>query len=592
MLTGGMQEGSGLLSLSTSDDKEVISRLRASGAKGRVSAILDERMLSLETKTGQVLSVKLDNISRADHHHTTLIPFTYAFIGAMLVLISIRNLVDPTAKAAFLTLGISLVFGHIVTRRPTLTITYNDEDCYAIHGPDSKLMDMTYLIQRLREGLSLDDARAGLQTLNQDIDFPMTSVIAEEIKEVKLRQNPNIGTFLNQEPEEDEEDSEVMFPQLFDEPSGEQVLQSFERESTAQRRDGLKERALRNIETRRNYLTVQIPTEQLMPPREEETYSVHGNDFLNNEFNFGGYQEEQTSAPDNAMEDMFGFDFGQSMDSEPTISEPEPMIQRPLNEENRVQPAMANKSSAQMIREARNERNYVPSFASPDGFHIPNTEEGNQPPNDHNMISNQPESRSIVRDAMRSGSTANNSRIEGDLGKQNVLNKKKQRELFVKKSQTNPRSSTFVKKSSSNASSRISSVGNAIVNSITSIRNRNSSDYSQEYSDNDSHVEPGQTVPNLMTNQYLKLRASQDGEAMVGGLRENIENLSVSRGGVVENDVVSEMYSHLGNGVRLDRRVEGDRLKELEEVNLGDFEQLNAESNSKKSGIGGLKRLD
>ena len=592
MLTGGMQEGSGLLSLSTSDDKEVISRLRASGAKGRVSAILDERMLSLETKTGQVLSVKLDNISRADHHHTTLIPFTYAFIGAMLVLISIRNLVDPTAKAAFLTLGISLVFGHIVTRRPTLTITYNDEDCYAIHGPDSKLMDMTYLIQRLRQGLSLDDARAGLQTLNQDIDFPMTSVIAEEIKEVKLRQNPNIGTFLNQEPEEDEEDSEVMFPQLFDEPSGEQVLQSFERESTAQRRDGLKERALRNIETRRNYLTVQIPTEQLMPPREEETYSVHGNDFLNNEFNFGGYQEEQTSAPDNAMEDMFGFDFGQSMDSDPTISEPEPMIQRPLNEENRVQPAMANKSSAQMIREARNERNYVPSFASPDGFHIPTTEEGNQPPNDHNMISNQPESRSIVRDAMRSGSTANNSRIGGDLGKQNVLHKKKQRELFVKKSQTNPRSSTFVKKSSSNASSRISSVGNAIVNSITGIRNRNSSDYSQEYSDNDSHVEPGQTVPNLMTNQYLKLRASQDGEAMVGGLRENIENLSVSRGGVVENDVVSEMYSHLGNGVRLDRRVEGDRLKELEEVILGDFEQLNTQSDSDKNGIGGLKRLD
>ena len=73
--------------------------------------------------------------------------------------------------------------------------TCNDEDCYAIHGPDSKLMDMTYLIQRLREGLSLDDARAGLLTLNQDTDFPMTSVIAEEIKEVKLRQNPNIGMF-------------------------------------------------------------------------------------------------------------------------------------------------------------------------------------------------------------------------------------------------------------------------------------------------------------------------------------------------------------------------------------------------------------
>ena len=173
------------------------------------------------------------------------------------------------------------------------------------------------------------------------------------------------------------------------------------------------------------------------------------------------------------------------------------------------------------------------------------------------------------------------------------MQKKKRRDLFVKKSRSSPKNSTFVKKSSTpNTNNRISSVGSAIVNSINGIRNRNSSDYAQEYSDDDSQVAPGQTVPNLMTNQYLKLRASQDGEAMVGGLRENIENLSVSRGGIVENDVVSEMYSHLGNGVRLDRRVEGDRLKELEEVNLGDFEQLNAESSSNKSGIGGLKRLD
>ena len=209
------------------------------------------------------------------------------------------------------------------------------------------------------------------------------------------------------------------------------------------------------------------------------------------------------------------------------------------------------------------------------------------------MISNQSESRSIVRDAMRPSSTQNDSQISNTSSNQKVLQKKKRRDLFVKKSQSSSKNSTFVKKSlAPNTNNRISSVGSAIVNSISGIRNRNSSDYAQEYSDDDSQVAPGKTVPNLMTNQYLKLRASQDGEAMVGGLRENIENLSVSRGGVVENDVVSEMYSHLGNGVRLDRRVEGDRLKELEEVNLGDFEQLNAESSSNKTGIGGLKRLD
>ena len=61
---------------------------------------------------------------------------------------------------------------------------------------------------------------------------------------------------------------------------------------------------------------------------------------------------------------------------------------------------MTNKSSAQMIREARNDRNYVPSFANQEGFHIPNTHEEGQLPNNHNMISNHQESRSIVRDAI------------------------------------------------------------------------------------------------------------------------------------------------------------------------------------------------
>ena len=78
-----------------------------------------------------------------------------------------------------------------------------------------------------------------------------------------------------------------------------------------------------------------------------------------------------------------------------------------------------------MIREARNERNYVPSFANQEGFHIPNTQEEYHPPNDHNMISNQPESRSIVRDAMRPSSTQNDSQISNTSSNQKGLAKEK-----------------------------------------------------------------------------------------------------------------------------------------------------------------------
>lgn len=584
-----MREESGLTSLSTSDDKEVITRLRASGAKGRVKAILDERTLSLETKTGQVLSVKLNNISRADHHHTTLIPFTYAFIGALLILISIRNLVDPTAKALSLAIGISLVFGNIVTRRPTLTITYNEEDCYALHGPDSKLMDMSYLIHRLQEGLSLADARAGLSTLNQDIDYPMTSVIEEELSG-RVTPNPNLNAILGVESDE-EEISEFMDTELELFPSsGEGILDSFQSESESIRDDPLIRRARENIETRRNHseITIKIPTDHLLPPRDDRELVPQPVDFINNE---PEYSTSIHSSSEFATEDMFGFMMIEEGAPPQQNSAIDDEIQQIIpNSIDVVEPSRERSiSSSEMIKNAQNQ-NYIPSFAGKDGYLIPGANDQERLRNeDSNSIQDVPES--IIKAAKKESQISHNSveEVAEQSRHMQSIKHKKAKSVFVPRQRTNSRGNSFVKRPIvSQNRIDLRSIGRSFTNRIASLRTREQTSYAEEYSDSDSRLNPGQTAPAMRTDQIMRLRANQDREAMIAG---QIDSLRQSNGGVVSDDAVSRMMSHLGNGADLNNRIEGDRLKELSTISFEEFEQTSSQGNQKE-GIGGLPRLD
>ena len=584
-----MREESGLTSLSTSDDKEVITRLRASGAKGRVKAILDERTLSLETKTGQVLSVKLNNISRADHHHTTLIPFTYAFIGALLILISIRNLVDPTAKALSLAIGISLVLGNIVTRRPTLTITYNEEDCYALHGPDSKLMDMSYLIHRLQEGLSLADARAGLSTLNQDIDYPMTSVIEEELNG-RVTPNPNLNAILGVESDQ-EEISEFMDAELELFPSsGEGILDSFQSESESIRDDPLIRRARENIETRRNHseITIKIPTDHLLPPRDDRELVPQSVDFINNE---PDYSTSLQSSSEFETEDMFGFMMIEETGPTQQDSSIDDEIQQTIpNSIDVVQPSRGRPiSSSEMIRNAQ-EPNYLPSFAGRDGYLVPGANESEVVRDEpSNTIQEVPES--IIKAAKKESQISHHSveEVVEQSRRMQSIKQKKAKSVFVPRQRTNSRGNSFVKRPSVLQNrSDLRSIGRSFTNRITSLRNREQTGYAEEYSDSDSGLNPGQTAPAMRTDQIMRLRANQDREAMIAG---QIDSLRQSNGGVVSDDAVSRMMSHLGNGADLNNRIEGDRLKELSTISFEEFEQTSSQGNQKE-GIGGLPRLD
>ena len=437
--------------------------------------------------------------------------------------------------------------------------------------------------------MSLADARAGLSTLNQDIDYPMTSVIEEELSG-RVTPNPNLNAILGVESDE-EEISEFMDAELELFPSsGEGILDSFQSESETIRDDPLIRRARENIETRRNHseITIKIPTDHLLPPRDDRELVPQSVDFINNE---PDYSTSLQSSSEFETENMFGFMMIEETGIQQQDSTIDDEIQQNIpNSIDVAQPSRGRPiSSSEMIRNAQNQ-DFLPSFAGQDGYLIPgaNEPEGVRHEVPHS-IQEVPES--IIKAAKKENLISHNSveEVAEQSRRMQSIKQKKAKSVFVPRQRTNSRGNSFVKRpSASQNRSDLRSIGRSFTNRISSLRNREQTGYAEEYSDSDSRLNPGQTAPAMRTDQIMRLRANQDREAMIAG---QIDSLRQSNGGVVSDDAVSRMMSHLGNGADLNNRIEGDRLKELSNISFEEFEQTSSQGNQKE-GIGGLPRLD
>ena len=162
------------LEASPSNKREnvVFKSLSLDGASGKVRATVDERMLSIESKTGHALDIKISSISRVHHHHTKLIPFAFALVGFGLIWIGTRILTYQIFKIISLTLGVSLVSGWLLTRKPTITIDTDIGDCHAITGNDASLLRLNTILLRLQKGFTIAEAQEGLEILDRDAEYP------------------------------------------------------------------------------------------------------------------------------------------------------------------------------------------------------------------------------------------------------------------------------------------------------------------------------------------------------------------------------------------------------------------------------------
>ena len=180
----------------------IFNSLSLDGTSGKVRATVDERMLCIESKNGHALDIKINSISRVHHHNTKLIPFGFALIGFGLVWIGTRILSHQTFKIISLTLGVSLISGWLLTRKPTITIDTEAGDCHAITGNDAALLRLNTILLRLQQGFNISEAQEGLEILDRDSAYPRSALLEREsvpVAPVEIQAPESIATFLEAE---------------------------------------------------------------------------------------------------------------------------------------------------------------------------------------------------------------------------------------------------------------------------------------------------------------------------------------------------------------------------------------------------------
>lgn len=191
-------EGEGPVS---AEDHEVFRALHLAGS-GKVRASVDERMLSLETRRGHALDLRLSNITRVHHHHTRLVSFTYALFGCGLIYAAKRILIPDILQFAAAILGVAMIVGWLGTRKPTLTLDTDVGDCHTLTGNDASLMRLSTLLKRLESGMGLEEARIGLDILNRDLEYPRTALLNLQevpVEPIHLSSSTSIASFLTDE---------------------------------------------------------------------------------------------------------------------------------------------------------------------------------------------------------------------------------------------------------------------------------------------------------------------------------------------------------------------------------------------------------
>jgi hypothetical protein len=180
----------------------IFNSLSLDGTSGKVRAKVDERMLCIESKTGHALDIKINSINRVHHHHTKLIPFGFALIGFGLVWIGTRILSQQTLKIISITLGVSLMSGWLLTRKPTITIDTEVGDCHVLTGNDAALLRLNTILLRLQQGFTILEAQEGLEILDRDSEYPRSALLEREsipLAPVEIKAPESIATFLDAE---------------------------------------------------------------------------------------------------------------------------------------------------------------------------------------------------------------------------------------------------------------------------------------------------------------------------------------------------------------------------------------------------------
>jgi len=600
------------------ENVEVLGSLMLDGTSGKVLAVLDERMLSFESKTGHLTCIRLSSILHTHHHNSRLAPFWVAFLGVMFVWFGYR-IIDPlNFRIGAMIIGGLFISSWVLTGRPTLTIETDDNVCFAIMGNDARLMRMNHLVQRINQGMSMQEARDGLELLERDTDYPGVTSLEESfdlLKPVNLETPTSIGMFLGSNVEE--ENPMSMFDSSMFSSDEEQVLElEYAEEVQAETglpdwftndepeidlglfpsfsADGLIQRASDNIETRRYN---EQPHQQYGAVQPNPVHNQHVSPQMPYHDQFGNQQYQNNGQyvppqmhqiPTNVQQPVYN-----------QIATPSPMHQPMGMAIPGDAPLVSSPNySESLVKQEAGESQLpepLPNFWNSDGAHVPLANRGHEA-EDSIASFNAPDSlpNSLTGNSVNSIVASARSKVEATPSPTNDQNTPSQimgeKYPNLKKRDNGIQNNSRLILKSRTPFSQGRGVVGGLVRSSLSLGARHASRVAQSAT----------RVATTATRTLLGREAGYDISESTESLRvrsnqtldeevlSSIQNLSENKGGNLPQHEVDRLHQHIS---RTNSLIEQQAQNELESISFGDLVDSETHTSS-TAGKGGLPRLD
>lgn len=147
---------------------DLIGNLSLVGVKGNFCAVLSERQLTLERIDGKGLRINLGSINRTRALKISYLPNGLVPLGLISVGLGITAMTLPYGLIPIIS-GIFAIFFHVYSRYSILAIETFSGDRHLISGSEGTLLRLTIMISRLGQGNDIEQARIGLENLDDEI---------------------------------------------------------------------------------------------------------------------------------------------------------------------------------------------------------------------------------------------------------------------------------------------------------------------------------------------------------------------------------------------------------------------------------------
>ena len=155
----------------TEGEAELIGNLGLDGSRGRFCAIITERQLTLERFDGYGIRMDLESISKMRHMKIPDLPGGIPIIGALAIGVGYSALLPPVGWAVCVAGGISIV--SYLSLRSSVLVIENGAERHMVSGSEGLLMRLCLILERVRRGDSVIEARVGLEDIEAELPvFP------------------------------------------------------------------------------------------------------------------------------------------------------------------------------------------------------------------------------------------------------------------------------------------------------------------------------------------------------------------------------------------------------------------------------------